>query len=100
MSESWEQVTPEQRSARLEQVIIGLGPARIESRGQFQATVVTGQRVNHLLHFIIGLLTCGVWWLAWALMAFSGGESRVSYMVDEYGRAYRSRGGAWEPLPT
>lgn len=24
--------------------------------------------VNHLLHFLVGLATCGVWWLVWIVL--------------------------------
>lgn len=29
------------------------------------------QRCNHLLHFILGLFTCGLWWLVWPFIAIS-----------------------------
>ncbi|MEU6261850.1 hypothetical protein [Saccharopolyspora shandongensis] len=32
----------------------------------FQPTVRT---CNHLLHFLIGLMTCGLWWLLWPFIA-------------------------------
>lgn len=59
--------------------------ARIESQSDFQAVTVKGHRVNHVLHFLIGLLTFGVWWIVWIIMAITGGESRSMVTVDEFG---------------
>jgi hypothetical protein len=28
--------------------------------------------LNHVLHFLIGLATCGAWWLVWAVLAMRG----------------------------
>ena len=38
--------------------------------------MVRGQRVNHLLHFIVGFLTLGLWWVVWLILALTGGEKR------------------------
>lgn len=59
--------------------------ARIESQSDYQAVLVTGQKVNHLLHFLVGLFTLGVWWIVWLILALSGGEKRHIVQVDEYG---------------
>jgi hypothetical protein len=62
--------------------------ARIESQGDFQAVVVKGHRVNHLLHFLIGLLTLGLWWLVWIVIAITGGEKRQMITVDQFGNVF------------
>jgi len=62
--------------------------ARIESQGDFQAVVVRGHRVNHLLHFLIGLLTLGFWWLVWIVIAITGGEKRQMITVDQFGNVF------------
>jgi hypothetical protein len=54
--------------AVLRQVSLG---ARVDSRNDYQAILVTGHRPNHLHH----LLTLGFW----------GGEHRTSVSVDESG---------------
>ena len=44
-------------------------------------------RVNHLLHFIIGLCTIGLWWIVWFALAVSQpkqGETRT-VRVDPLG---------------
>ncbi|HKH65347.1 MAG TPA: hypothetical protein VKA35_07780 [Solirubrobacterales bacterium] len=62
--------------------------ARIESQGDFQAVVVRGHRVNHLLHFLIGFLTLGFWWLVWIVIAITGGEKRQMISVDQFGNVF------------
>ncbi|HSS41279.1 MAG TPA: hypothetical protein VLK37_01870 [Solirubrobacterales bacterium] len=62
--------------------------ARIESQGDFQAVVVRGHRVNHLLHFLIGIFTLGLWWLVWIVLAITGGEKRQMISVDQFGNVF------------
>lgn len=62
--------------------------ARIESQGDFQAVVVRGHRVNHLLHFLIGIFTLGLWWLVWLVIAITGGEKRQMITVDQFGNVF------------
>lgn len=61
------------------------GGARIESQSDFQAVLIRGHRVNHLLHFVIGVVTIGLWWIVWIFMAALGGEKRQMVSVDEFG---------------
>jgi hypothetical protein len=62
--------------------------ARIESQSDYNAQVVQGQKVGHLLHFFIGLFTCGLWWFVWLLLGMTGGEHRTTISVDERGQAF------------
>ena len=59
---------------------------RVESRSSFQAVVVSGRRVNHLLHLVISLATAGIWIFVWILMALTGGENRELLLVDAQGQ--------------
>lgn len=59
--------------------------ARIESQSDFSAVLVKGHRPNHLLHFFIGLVTLGFWWLVWIALVLMGGEKRMAVSVDEWG---------------
>jgi cell division protein FtsN len=59
--------------------------ARVESQSDFQAVLVQGHRVNHLLHFVVGIFTLGLWWLVWIGIAIFGGEKRMMAQVDEFG---------------
>ena len=51
---------------------------RIESESTDYVFLVKGQRVNHILHFLVGLFTVGLWWLVWIVIAATGGEQRRS----------------------
>lgn len=62
--------------------------ARIESQSDFQAVVVRGHRVNHLLHFLIGFITLFLWWIVWLVLAITGGEKRQMITVDQFGNVF------------
>ncbi len=48
--------------------------------------MVQGRRPNHLLHFFIGFVTLGLWWLfVWLPLTVFGGEKRQTIAVDEFG---------------
>ena len=82
------QVSPEARRQALAQAIasaVVAQNARVESQSEFQAVLVTGQPVNHLLHFLIGVFTCGLWWVIWLILALTGGTKRQLMYVDEWG---------------
>ena len=82
-----EQKTLEERKAVLaEQVKKAVKRGgRIESQNDTMAVLVSGKRVNHILHFIVGLFTFGVWWIVWISLALTGGEKRRMISVDDYG---------------
>lgn len=56
----------------------------IESQGQYHAVIVQGERVNHLLHLILSIITVGLWIIVW-LIVISGGQERMMIYVDEQG---------------
>lgn len=58
---------------------------RVESQDRYQAILIEGQPVNHVLHAILTLGTCGIWGIVWAVLAATGGEKRHLISVDEYG---------------
>jgi len=58
---------------------------RVESQSDFQAVMVEGQPVNHVLHAIITIFSCGLWGIAWIILAITGGEKRAMAVVDEFG---------------
>lgn len=81
----------DQRKALLAQVVaqeVAHG-ARVESHTDFQAVVVRGQRVNHVLHLILTLVTCLAWGLVWAALAIIGGEKRTVLAIDDWGNIQR-----------
>lgn len=77
----------EERKALLTQQVqwaIARG-GRIQSQSDFQAVVVYGKPVNHVLHAILTIFTCLLWGLVWAILAGTGGEKREMYTIDDYG---------------
>lgn len=93
--ESLEGTTPnsrksaEERKELLARTLTGQIAAggRVESQSDFQAVVVTGKKVNHVLHLILTLVTLGFWAFVWIGLAIFGGEKRSMVVVDEYGNA-------------
>jgi hypothetical protein len=86
-------VSPEQRKARLAQTLASqvAGGKRVESHSEYQAVLVAGKPVNHTLHLILTLVTCGAWGLVWLLLAVVGGEKRSVLMVDDYGNVLNNQ---------
>lgn len=58
---------------------------RVESQGDFNAVIVKGKDVNHVLHLILSLLTFGGWLLVWIALVIFGGENRTMLTIDDYG---------------
>jgi hypothetical protein len=82
------QLSPNDRRARLAQAVaaaVATQNARVENQGEYQAVLVTGQKVNHTLHFLISVFTCGLWLIVWLILGLTGGEKRHIVQVDEWG---------------
>jgi hypothetical protein len=58
---------------------------RVESQSEFQATLAYGQPVNHTVHLIATIFTCGIWGIVWLVLALTGGVKRELLVVDDYG---------------
>src|SRR5688572_397378 len=80
---------PEQRKELLARTVTGqvASGGRIESQSDYQAVVVRGKSVNHVLHLILTLVTVTIWAPVWIALAIFGGEKRSMVTVDEYGNA-------------
>ena len=76
--------------ARLIASRIALG-RRVESQSDFQAVLVAGKPVNHILHLLLTLVTCFVWGIVWLILAIAGGEKREIVQVDEWGNTSVTR---------
>jgi hypothetical protein len=59
--------------------------ARVQSQSDYQAVVVNGRPINHVLHLILCILTIFLWAPVWVCLAIFGGEKRAMITVDEYG---------------
>lgn len=81
--------TSEERKELLARTVSGqvASGARVESQSDFQAVVVRGKSVNHVLHLILTLVTFTLWGVVWIALAIFGGEKRSMVTVDEYGNA-------------
>ena len=64
----------------------------VESRSDFEAVLVKGRRVNHLLHGILSVLTVGVWLPVWILLTVFGGEKRRRFYVTREGKVGEREG--------
>jgi hypothetical protein len=58
---------------------------RIESHTRFQAVIVYGRPVNHVLHAILTFFTCFLWGIVWLIIGSFGGERREVLHVDPHG---------------
>ncbi len=63
---------------------------RIESHTRFQAVVVYGHPVNHVLHALLTFFTCLIWGIMWLILASTSGERREVLQVDPYGHVVSS----------
>lgn len=77
----------DERKALLAQQLQGAAARglRVESQSEFQAVLVEGQPVNHVLHAIVTIFSCGLWGIVWIILAVTGGEKREMIIVDEFG---------------
>lgn len=80
------------RQERLQQVLshdVAVNRGRVESVTPYTAVVVTGRRVNHVLHLLVSVLLCGLWLPVWLLISVGGGEKRHVLTVDQFGNVSR-----------
>lgn len=86
-------MTSDERKALLDQTIQRYGAEgwRIESRSDFQAVIAKGNRVNHVLHFLIGVITLAIWWIVWICLAIFGGIKRRMITIDEFGQVIEQK---------
>lgn len=61
------------------------GSRRVESQSDYNAVIVQGKPVNHVLHGVLTLFTIGFWSPVWIALHFAAGEKREMVTVDEYG---------------
>ena len=61
---------------------------RVEWSSDFQAVLIQGKPVNHVLHAILTIFTCLAWGIVWLVLALTGGEKRFQLIVDEYGNVH------------
>lgn len=98
MPQPMNQMPEQQRSQILDQTLIAKASqgGRLETRTATTAVVVMGKPVNHVLHLLISVFTCGFWVPVWLIISAVGGEHRRILSVDPFGQVTDTRG----PLET
>ncbi len=86
---SLDQRKEKQAQAVAREVVEG---SRVESESDYQAVLVSGGKINHLLHFFVGVFTCGGWWIVWIFLTLTGGEKRYIVRTDDYGNTRVEKG--------
>jgi hypothetical protein len=80
-------LAPEARKELLARTVAGqiATGGRVQSQSDYQAVVLHGQPVNHVLHLVLTIFTATLWAPVWVCLAIFGGETRSLITVDEYG---------------
>jgi hypothetical protein len=65
------------------------GGWRVESQTDYHTVLAKGGRTNHVLHLILTIVTCGLWSLAWLLIAHVNRRQSLVLRIDEYGNFSR-----------
>ena len=65
-----------------------LAGATVVNRSDRGVTVARQRRVTHLGHFILTLLTGGLWGIVWLAVVLNRREDRVRYEVDAWGNIW------------
>ena len=58
---------------------------RVESQTDTAATLIKGERVNHVLHLILSIVTLGWWQIVWAIPTRVGGRRYVTVQTGPSG---------------
>lgn len=91
-------ISAEQRAARMRSLTVDAARfGTVTPLGPFQLLLVQpGQRVNHILHLLLTLVTLGFWAIAWIVVAVDARpEERHILFVDEKGMIWMDN----EPRP-
>ncbi len=57
----------------------------LESQTGYNAVIVKGKKVNHILHLILSVLTAGVWLIVWAILVLTNKRQRIVLHVNDEG---------------
>lgn len=81
-----------ERSDRLNQAVayeVSRG-WRVESQTLYQAVLVSGNPVNHVVHVLLAIFTCGIWLIGWIIAAaLEKPIQRIVLRVDMQGNVVR-----------
>lgn len=68
-----------------------VGGWRVQSQSDYNAILVKGKKVSHLLHLLLFLFTAGLWIFVWPILAIKNREKRLMISVDAYGNIIRNQ---------
>jgi len=76
--------------AIMQEVVRG---GRVETQSDYSAIVRYEKPVNHILHLILTLVSCGFWAVVWLILWVIAvvDKQTVSLYIDEYGNVLRQR---------
>lgn len=79
---------PADRHAALNAVVMQrvMEGFRVETQTEWQVVVAKPANVNHVVHVILSLLTCGLWLPIWLIVAMTAKSPRIILSVDPYGQ--------------
>ena len=80
-------LSAEQRATILQQALgdLAFRGYQVERVDQTRAIVLAGAPINHILHLLLSVFTCGLWLPIWLLILASGGVKRRYVHIDDYG---------------
>lgn len=80
----------QERNAILDQQLIMMTShgSQVLTHGDSWAVVTTGRPLNHVLHLLLSVFTCGFWVLVWLLMTAFAGNRQTTVHVNEYGEVF------------
>jgi hypothetical protein len=87
------QLSQAERASILENNLVqatGQG-GHVETRSATEAVVVYGRPVNHVLHLLLSVFTCGLWVPVWLLVTATGGQRRATICVDPDGNVSETK---------
>lgn len=67
--------------------------AQILIRTDHEATVRSGKRPNHILHFLLCIPTFGFWVIIWILISLTNKVKTGAVSIDEFGNIHTPFGG-------
>jgi hypothetical protein len=76
-------IDPQLEQTTREYVALGW---RVESVLPGQVVLVSGKRVNHILHLLLTVLTLGLWLIPWMIISMAGGEKRKIITIGPDGQ--------------
>jgi len=82
---------PEPRRERLLELAVDqevLAGGRIVHRGADGVTLAYQRTATHLGHFVLTVLTAGLWGFVWLAVVLARKENRVRYEVDPWGNIW------------